>query len=302
MNDYHDILKKYGLVINSLESKDKIKIITTSDNKYILKEKKKDKSNLFSYLYSRNFNYFPKLYNNDQSDQYEIFDYITDISMPNQEKGQDIILLIALLHNKTSFYKKVDIDDFKIVYESIKAKINDTRMHYERLNELFDNEIYMSPSNYLLARNISKIYSSLNYCNYELNNWYKLVKDKDRVRVATIHNNLKLDHLLKNNEPYLISWDHSLIDSPIYDLYNFYKSEYNNLEFNELFYLYEKKYPLTEDERKLLFILISLPEKYEKSTNEYLNTKKVNEIINYLYTTDKVISPYYAKEKKEEYQ
>lgn len=296
MNDYHDILKKYGIKIQSLEKKDNIRIITTKEKKYVLKDRKTDKRELFSYLNSRSFYFFPKLYNSDESDKYEIFDYIENINMPNQEKGQDIILLMTMLHNKTTFYKKIDIEDYKIIYEKIKERLKALKEYYENLNEKINEEIYMSPSSYLLARNISKIYSSLNYCNYELDNWYNEVKNKDKMRVVTLHNNLSLDHLIKNNEAYLISWDKSILDSPIYDIYNFYKREYNNLEFSELLETYEKRYPLFDEERKLLFIMMSIPEKYEKRENEYFNTKEVNKILNYLYITDNLISPYYSKE------
>ena len=301
MNDIHDLLQKYDLVIKKLEKRGHVLLVETNDKKYIIKQKKEEKSNLFSYLYSRSFNYFPNLYNNDFDDKYEIFDYIESINMPNQEKAKDIVLLIALLHSKTTFYRKIDIEDYKVIYEDLKEKIDKLRIYYENLNDKIDDEIYMSPSHYLLVRNISKIYASLNYCNYELDNWYKEVKNKDKERVVTIHNNLTLNHFLKNSENYLISWDKSTIDSPIYDLYHFYKNEYKNLEFSELLTLYERKYPLLEEERRLLFILMSIPSKYEEENDEYLNTKRVNDILEYLYTTDKVISPYYSKKKEEEH-
>ncbi len=298
MNDIHSLLKKYGLVINELEKKGRVVIVGTSDKKYVVKQKNESNSNLFPYLYSRSFNYFPHLYNTDNLDKYDIFDYVNDISMSDQEKGQDIIYLVGLLHSKTTFYQKIDVEDYKIVYEDLKNKILNLKNYYESLNNKIDDEIYMSPSQYLLVRNISKIYASLNYSNYELDSWYDIVKNKDSKRVVTLHNNLRLDHLINNH---LISWNKSIIDSPIYDIYHFYKNEYKNLDFLELLKLYEKKYPLLEDERRLLFILMSIPIKYEVESDEYSNTKKVTEILEYLYITDKVISPYYAKKKEEEY-
>lgn len=298
MNDIHSLLKKYGLVINELEKKGRVVIVGTSDKRYVVKQKNESNNNLFPYLYSRSFNYFPHLYNTDNLDKYDIFDYVNDISMSDQEKGQDIIYLVGLLHSKTTFYQKIDVEDYKIVYEDLKNKILNLKNYYESLNNKIDDEIYMSPSQYLLVRNISKIYASLNYSNYELDNWYDIVKNKDSKRVVTLHNNLRLDHLINNH---LISWNKSIIDSPIYDIYHFYKNEYKNLDFSELLKLYEKKYPLLEDERRLLFILMSIPIKYEEESDEYSNTKKVTEILEYLYITDKVISPYYAKKKEEEY-
>ena len=238
MNDIHSLLKKYGLVINELEKKGRVVIVGTSDKRYVVKQKNESNSNLFPYLYSRSFNYFPHLYNTDNLDKYDIFDYVNDISMSDQEKGQDIIYLVGLLHSKTTFYQKIDVEDYKIVYEDLKNKILNLKNYYESLNNKIDDEIYMSPSQYLLVRSISKIYASLNYSNYELDNWYDIVKNKDSKRVVTLHNNLRLDHLINNH---LISWNKSIIDSPIYDIYHFYKNEYKNLDFSELLKLYEKK-------------------------------------------------------------
>ena len=45
-----------------------------------------------------------------------------------------------------------------------------------------------------------------------------MVKDKRKVRYVVVHNNLDLDHFLKGKNNYLISWDKSKIDLPIYDL------------------------------------------------------------------------------------
>ena len=53
----------------------------------------------------------------------------------------------------------------------------------------------MSPVEYLIARNISKIYESLNYSKENINKWYELVKDKideDVFEQAKISKNKKL--------------------------------------------------------------------------------------------------------------
>ena len=98
---------------------------------------------------------------------------------------------------------------------------------------------------------------------------------------------------------YLISWDKSRFDSPIYDLYNFYRNNYDKIEFSSLFSLYNKRYLLKDDEIKLFFILISLPDKIEFSNNSFSNTKKVDKMLDYLYKTDNIISPYYSKDEEE---
>ena len=46
--------------------------------------------------------------------------------------------------------------------------------------------------------------------------------------------------------------------------------------------------------------MISLPEKIEFEKKDYNNCLKVDKLLNYIYKTDTIISPYYPKDKKEE--
>ena len=275
----------------------KVKSATLVNNEYVLKENKGN-NKVFSYLDARNFNYYPS--NKVLSDKYVLYEYLKDYNISDDERAIELINLVSLLHSKTTRYNSISIDDYKKIYEDIDNKIDKLYSYYSDLNELIEQEIYMSPSNYLLVRNISKIYSSLNYCKNELDNWYELVKESKKQRVALIHNNLSLDHLIRNENSYLISWDKSKFDNPIYDLYNFYKNNYEKIEFSSLLEIYQKRYPLKQNELKLFFILISLPDKIEFTNNDFNNCKLVDKMLDYLYKTDSIISPYYPKNEEEE--
>lgn len=302
MIDDKNILKKYNIKPFGYTKKNNAVIIDTKEQKYVLKKRIKNNKDLFNYLKSRSFDYFPYTYNDDVDDTYDIYQYYENINLPVHEKTTDLINLVSLLHSKTTHYKDIDIDDYKIIYENIAKRLDYLVSYYSDIFDLIDTEVYMSPSNYLLARNISKINSLLNFCNNELDEWYELIKDKDKERVSLIHNNLELDHLIRNdNASYLISWDRAKMDMPIYDLYNFYKKNSKDINFDEALSIYESRYPLSLEEKKLLFLLISIPEKIDFSNDEYENTKKVDELLMYIYKTDKIISPYYPKKKTEEY-
>ena len=110
----------------------------------------------------------------------------------------------------------------------------------------------------------------MNYSKENINKWYELVKNKRRIRVVNIHNNLSLEHYIKGNKPYLISWEKSKIDNPIYDLYNLYLNHYLDFDFSELFLNYESKYPLLKEERILLFSLMILSIIYVRILGSYL--------------------------------
>ena len=69
-----------------------------------------------------------------------------------------MIHLTALLHSKTTYYKEINYDENKKLYESIKNKINYINNYYLDLINNIESKIYMSPYEYLIARNISKKY------------------------------------------------------------------------------------------------------------------------------------------------
>lgn len=292
MIDYK-FLKRNGLEPKKIQKNKSSTIIETNNKKkYVLKEYTADMKRKFDYLSSRNFNFFPASFD---LDKYNVYEYIENNDISDEERLYDIMDLISLLHTKTTRYKNIDIDDYKIIYEEIDKELNYLNSYYTELNDLIDEEIYMAPSKYLLARNISKIYSALYFCREELENWYDLVKNSTKTRVAYIHNNLELSHLLRNDNPYLISWEKSKVDLPIYDIYNLYRKYYKLTDFDVLLNNYQKRYPLKEEEIKLLFIKISIPLKIEFTKDEFSNTKKVKDLLEYLTRGDKLIRPYYKK-------
>ena len=292
MIDYK-FLKRNGLEPKKIQKNKSSTIIETNDKKkYVLKEYTADMKRKFDYLSSRNFNFFPASFD---LDKYNVYEYIENNDISDEERLYDIMDLISLLHTKTTRYKNIDIDDYKIIYEEIDKELNYLNSYYTELNDLIDEEIYMAPSKYSLARNISKIYSALYFCREELENWYDLVKNSTKTRVAYIHNNLELSHLLRNDNPYLISWEKSKVDLPIYDIYNLYRKYYKLTDFDVLLNNYQKRYPLKEEEIKLLFIKISIPFKIEFNKDEFSNTKKVKDLLEYLTRGDKLIRPYYKK-------
>lgn len=296
MIDYK-FLKEHGLEPKKIRKNKGSTIIETKDEKkYVLKNYNSDIDKKFNYLLSRNFNFFPNCFS---LDKYNVYEYIENNFISPEERLYDIVDLISLLHTKTTRYKNVDIDDYKVIYEDIRKKLDYLTDYYTVLNDLIDNEIYMAPSKYLLVRNISKIYSSLYFCKEELENWYEIVKNSTKTRVSYIHNNLELSHLLRNDTSYLISWEKSKVDLPIYDLYNLYKKYYKLTDFGVLLNNYQKRYPLKEEELKLFFIKISIPFRIEFEFDEFNNTKNVKELFEYLTCSDNLIRPYYVKVKND---
>lgn len=294
MIEISKILKKNNLRTSSYIKNGKATLLDTNIGKIVVKPK--SNSDIYNYLNSRSFNYYPKTIVDD--DRYEFTEYIEEIEMPDEQKMSDLIKLVALLHNKTTYYEEVSEDVYKKIYEDINNNIEYLYSYYNDLITIIESKVYMSPSEYLLARGISQVFSSLNFCHKEIDKWFNMVKDKKKIRYVLLHNNLSLDHFIRNNNSYLISWNKSKIDIPVFDLYKLYKKTEIDYNFESLLKEYESSYPLLEEERKLLFILISLPDKIEFNKSEYDMCNEVDKMLDLLYKAENTISPYYFKDTK----
>ena len=269
----NEILKNKGIKARRYEKKGKVTIIDTKDKKYVYKEGKIE-SQILNYLKSRSFEYIPSFLNNIQ-DTYQLSEYISDLNIPKEQKMLDLIRLIALLHSKTTHYKEIDLDYYEQIYEDLDGNINYLYIYYTDLITLIESKVYMSPSESMLANNITKIYQTLSKNKERLDKWHSHIKEKRKERRVVLHNNLKLEHFLESDIPYLISWDKAKIGNPVFDIYKLYQNHILDFDFETILNEYEKSYPLLKEEKELLFILISMPDLIDfKQCNKKRKTTK----------------------------
>lgn len=296
MNEETKLLEKYNIYPIKIFYKNKTKIIITENEKYILKPKKNN-SSIYEYLKNRKFNNFLEP-ENTKDTAFELYRYIEDANIGNQEKAQDLITTVIDLHKKTAIYESVDLDTVKKIYEDISNKITDLDEYYHSTQDLIENDIYMSPSKYLLIKNISKIYSALYFSKSKINTWYNLKSNAKTERKVVVHNNLNLSHFLEDDKNYLINWSKSKKDYIIYDFLSLYKNEFENLEMISLFDYYQKNVNLTDDELELFNALIAMPWKIEFTKNNYIDTLNVKKLVDYVEKTDVFISKENKKNQK----
>ena len=272
-----------------IERKNNVYILKTMDGNYAIKiDPKINYTKLYNYLDSRNFNYLPKLQPDSKEDMV-VFEYIEDISVDKNQKILDLVNLVSLLHNKTAYFKEIKSTQYKEIYNNLKDNIMFIDNYYNTLFDTYIYKEYNSPSEYLLLRNYSLINNACKYCLDKIESWYLKIQDKNTQRVVLVHNNLKLEHLIKNNTDYLISWDNYTFDSPVLDLYNLYKNEWENISFLEVINSYNNNFELLEEERILFDILISIPYKIEIDNTEYLRCKNTRKLINYLSKSSMIV-------------
>ncbi len=270
----------------------KTKVFHNGKQKYVIKEKNKDLKSLYDYLNTRQFHNYPEIVSENE-DSY-VFDYIETVKVPINQKASDMANLLALLHNKTAYFKPITADYIKEIYENIETNILDIEKYYNGVFEQIAGEVVMSPSNYLLIRNSSKLLANFEFIKKELDKWLKMMTEKTKERVVYCHNNLSIEHCLSNTEDYFVSWDNYSVDTPVLDLLNLFLNDYNKYEFSNFLEVYTQRFPLSDEEKKLFFIMISLPRKIEFTNIEYDNTVEVNNLLTYIYKTEKLIRPYYT--------
>ena len=205
MRNIRHILDKYELHPTRYQVKGKVTFVDTDRGSYAMKEMEHDQEEIWNYLRSRNFLYYPEII------RYEDHILITkreiDITMPREQKAEDLIDLMALLHHKTTHYKEVDISDYKELYEDISNNIFYLKTYYDDMMSVIESHTIMSPSEYLLARNITLVYAALEFSKNALEKWYEMIKDKRKQRMVVLHNHIELSHFIRNQNAYLTSWD-----------------------------------------------------------------------------------------------
>lgn len=297
MNNLRSLIDKYDLNIKGYKDIKNVRIINTDKGKYVIKKKNNNDRGLYDYLINKNFNY---IIEREEINDYDVFPYIEEIKMPNEEKAIELVYILSLLHNKTTFYKEVVLDKVKEMYESLTDKINYLNSYYHDLQDVIEQKIYMMPGEYLLIRNISLIYSALEYSKKSLEAWYEYKIKQKRERVVLNHNKPSIEHLLISENKQLISWNNYKRDIPIYDFLYFYKKDYLDLEMSALFDMYQSKFLYTKDEYLLFMTLLSIPEKLVFTRKNYNDTVEVYKLVKYHQKTRDFILKENEKSEKED--
>ena len=279
MNEIKEKLQRYNFKINSLKYIGKVIIIDTNQGKFVYK----DKNNylVYEYLISRGFSYFPKQIN-DSDTNYDLVEYIDSKDIPKEQKLNDLINIVSYLHKKTSFYKEIDLNELKKMYEKIENDTNYLMSYYKDLNNYIDNITFMSPAMYLLVRNIDLFYYLISFIKVENTNWYKNILNKKNIRYCMINNNLDINHVLENNSCYLANWNKAIIDFPYKDIKQIFEKYFYDLDIENTINEYLKNNKLDNNEYLFMLINLAIPKKVEFTNNTYLDTYNLSNYIEYL--------------------
>ena len=278
----NEIINKYLTDIKKITYKKDYSIIETSTNKkYIIIKKRKNKEKLYDYLTSINYNLYKKPLN--INDKYEIF------SLDNLEEGSITNALITL-HYLTEEFRECSKDDLKKIKEQIMFNLDKCYKYYLNLQDEIENMSFPPPDKYLLINNISQIYKLLEVSKYRLDNL-----ELNSLREVILINNFD-NNIFKN----IIDFNYYSKDVFVYDLEKLYKKDYKN--FKDVLKKYNDKLKISKEEWNLLSILISIPEEVTLENNHYNDCIKIRNLINYVNYTFSFLSEEDEKYKETDKQ
>lgn len=278
--------------ISKIEYNSKYTIVECNDKKYLLKYKNNKLKEIEEYLNSIEYDYYVSIINSYDDNIY-IYPYYDSYDISLDDKYEDIINALSILHIKSCDHVFYNKDEMKVIYDDISSKIDYMMKYYYDLQDYIEELSFPRPALYLLINNISKFHELLKCARFNLDTWYK--EESFKSICCLLINNLELDNFIVGEKNYFINFDNSYRDLFIYDLVNFYKSNYSYENIVKVINKYEKRLGIRNNEYNLFFSLISIPDKIDITNNNIKDIKMVNERIEYVSKTLK-----YILEKDEE--
>lgn len=272
---------------NKIEYKNNNQIITINNKKYLKIRKENINKELYEYLISKNFKHI--LSPIEENKNYELYQYSQETTNDAQKEFIELINIISDLHNKTTTYQEVKEEKISEMYTSHKNNLTSLKTYYFEIQDYLETKEFPSPEEQLLLNNISNIYKAINYSDFKINAWYEKVKQKNKIRHVQLHNNISRENLLKDKIYYLINWDKSKNDIPIYDFITLYKNEFINIDMKELFSVYQRQYKYSEDEQLLFEAILSIPPQITFKKSHLINTIEAKKHLNYIETTSEFL-------------
>ena len=254
-----------------------IRVLSFDDEKVLIKRKKKyNIEKIYKYLDDHNVNSYLRPFKVTEEELY--FNYLDKRNLDNDEVAKHLVYALSDLQNKTTVYKEVDKDKLKEEYDEFNRKINYLEEYYFTLQDLVENKVYMAPSEYLFIRNVSIIYSALNYAKSLVESWYKIMREKTRERYVYAHGKCELNHFIAATNDYFISLEKAHLAKPAEDFIHFFKSNCMDTDMISNFKLYQHRYRYDEEEMNYFLLKLVMVDKIDINN---FSLSKVVELNNY---------------------
>ena len=189
---------------------------------------------------------------------------------------------LAYLHEHSFYDMKVNQQYFHTLEKDVLKVINERFQYYEKMIESYENEVYRSPSQWMLVMNYYRIYDALALAKQYLSQYMNCIQECHSIRICLTYKNFDYQHISLKHKC-LISLDYMEIDLPIYDIFDMYQTIPDILfDLDCLSQSYLKKFELRKEEKLLLCCLMNIVPIIQFEHDEIDNIIKLSRLLYYL--------------------
>ena len=287
----NDILNKYYNldVIGIIKVTNKLYRIKTKDNKYYgFKHLDDNNESIFAFLCMLNLHSFCIPIKNNvgtyitkvNNDYFYLMNwYEEELILAKEIKLKFYIEELTKLHSLSSYDTKINKGYFEEIFIELEKMIDEEENDINVYLSLIEKKEYKSPSEWLFLMNNNIFLNSINKSKEHLNNFKKLVKDMDTIRVSLNYINFDFSNILIKEKKIL--GIEKMKSAPIvYDLKDLFDKSYNlSIDFIMYIKMYLKEFELMEYEKEWLLTMVYIPFIDNNKKNEIDNIMELSKII-----------------------
>ncbi|WP_416827513.1 spore coat protein YsxE [Ectobacillus polymachus] len=288
---YIPILKMYRLHVEHLEEYGNVVKVYTNQGPYALKKlrsshiERSDFIQNIRLLAEKGFTNYAPVYHSmdgnyvlsDGENRYYLMPWLESDGGEENDHYHRMFQTLALMHQKTAREEKISEEKVRNHYDSISRRWEQEKNMLDQFIVSCENKWYMSPFELQYCTYYHHVMRSHQFATKKLDEWHEAMKEKESTRISLIHGNVASNHFLFDHQRngYFISLEQLQYSTPIQDLVQFYlRSLYTypiaRNDRYEWFHEYQKTFPFTQEENKLMLAYLSYPQRFTKRVSEYM--------------------------------
>lgn len=287
------ILKNYDLhVIGEIKLSSHVFKLKCHEGYFVVKiTSQKSLQNMYDLVETLNLSCFVHIIPNLHHEYLTIYQHQYLYLMPFIESGsqhlkemkiQFYFETLAYLHEHSFYDMKVNLQYFHTLEKDVLKVINERFQYYEKMIESYENEVYRSPSQWMLVMNYYRIYDALALAKQYLSQYMNCIQECHSIRICLTYKNFDYQHISLKHKC-LISLDYMEMDLPIYDIFDMYQKIPDILfDLDCLSQSYLKKFELRKEEKLLLCCLMNIVPIIQFEHDEIDNIIKLSRLLYYL--------------------
>lgn len=297
---YTPLLQLYRLNPEHAEEYGNVVKVYTSQGPYALKKLRStrlERGNLMKHLQvltEKGFTNFAPIYHtsdgqyilSDGNYSYYLMPWLDTFEQRGEENNQyhKMFQTLAQMHQKTVRDEKITEDSIQHHYDTLSNQWEQERNLLEQFVTDCEAKWYMSPFELQYCSYYHHVMRAHEFSMKQLEEWQDAMKEKETTRTALIHGNVSKNHFLFDHEGngYFISLERSQFSTPVQDLVQFYLRSFHTYPIArndryEWYQVYQKSFPFTKEEKKLMIAYLAYPQKFMRQVRQYMSASQVRE-------------------------